>query len=78
MDEDDIDEELVVKDSNGTVLSDGDTVFIIKDLKVKGGGVLKQGTKIKNIRLSDGAEGVLGNTDTMKGLSIKAEYVKKG
>lgn len=78
MDEDEQEDELIVKDSNGTVLSDGDTVFIIKDLKVKGGGVLKQGTKIKNIRLSDGAEGVLGNTDTMKGLSIKAEYVKKG
>lgn len=78
MEEDEQEDELIVKDSNGTVLTDGDTVFIIKDLKVKGGGVLKQGTKIKNIRLSDGAEGVLGNTDTMKGLSIKAEYVKKG
>jgi protein PhnA len=78
MEEDEQEDERIVKDSNGTVLTDGDTVFIIKDLKVKGGGVLKQGTKIKNIRLSDGAEGVLGNTDTMKGLSIKAEYVKKG
>jgi protein PhnA len=78
MDEDEIEEDLVVRDSNGNVLADGDTVFIIKDIKVKGGGVLKQGTKIKNIRLTDGAEGVLGNSDTMKGLSIKAEYVKKG
>lgn len=78
MDDDELEEELEVKDSNGNILSEGDTVFIIKDIKVKGGGVLKQGTKIKNIRLTDGAEGVLGNTDTMKGLSIRAEYVKKG
>jgi protein PhnA len=72
------DEVLEVKDSNGNTLSEGDTVFIIKDIKVKGGGVLKQGTKIKNIRLTEGLEGVLGNTDTMKGLSVRAEYVKKG
>lgn len=78
MDDDELEEELEVKDSNGNILSEGDTVFIIKDIKVKGGGVLKQGTKIKNIRLTDGAEGVLGNSDTMKGLSIRAEYVKKG
>jgi protein PhnA len=78
MDEDEIEEEFEVRDSNGNILADGDTVFIIKDIKVKGGGVLKQGTKIKNIRLTDGAEGVLGNSDTMKGLSIRAEYVKKG
>lgn len=78
MDEDEVEEELEVKDSNGNVLTEGDTVFIIKDIKVKGGGVLKQGTKIKNIRLTDDAEGVLGNSDTMKGLSIKPEYVKKG
>jgi protein PhnA len=78
MDEDEIEEEFEVKDSNGNVLADGDTVFIIKDIKVKGGGVLKQGTKIKNIRLTEGVEGVLGNSDTMKGLSIRSEYVKKG
>jgi len=78
MDDSELEEGLEVKDANGNVLSEGDTVFIIKDIKVKGGGVLKQGTKIKNIRLTDGAEGVLGNSDTMKGLSIRAEYVKKG
>lgn len=71
------DEVLEIRDSNGTVLSDGYTILIIKDLKVKGGGILKQGTKIKNIRLTEGTEGVLGNTDTMKGLSIRAECVKK-
>jgi protein PhnA len=77
MDEDEQEEDFEVKDSNGTVLNNGDTVLIIKDLKVKGGGVLKRGTKMKNIRLTDDAEGVLGNTDTMKGLSIRPEYVKK-
>lgn len=77
MDDEEIEDELEVKDSNGNVLADGDTVFIIKDIKVKGGGVLKQGTKIKNIRLTEGQEGVLGNSDTMKGLSIRSEYVKK-
>lgn len=77
-DEEEIEDGLEVRDSNGNILQNGDTVFIIKDIKVKGGGVLKQGTKIKNIRLTDGAEGVLGNSDTMKGLSIRAEYVKKG
>jgi protein PhnA len=71
------DDDLEVRDSNGTLLQNGDTVLIIKDLKVKGGGVLKKGAKIKSIRLTDGAEGVLGNSDTMKGLSIRAEYVKK-
>lgn len=78
MDEEELEDELEVRDSNGNVLANGDTVLIIKDIKVKGGGVLKQGTKIKNIRLTEGSEGVLGNSDTMKGLSIKAEYVKKG
>lgn len=77
MDEDEIEDEFEVRDSNGNLLSNGDTVLIIKDLKVKGGGVLKRGTKIKNIRLTDDVECVLGNTDTIKGLSIKPEYVKK-
>lgn len=76
-DEQEMDDVFEIRDSNGTLLSDGDTVLIIKDLKVKGGGVLKRGTKIKNIRLTDDSEGVLGSTDTMKGLSIKPEYVKK-
>jgi len=70
-------DELEIYDSNGTLLTEGDTVLIIRDLKVKGGGTLKRGTKIKNIRLVESAEGVLGNADGMKGLSIRAEYVKK-
>ena len=70
-------DEVEVYDSNGTLLTEGDTVLITKDLKVKGGGTLKRGTKIKNIRLTDGAEGVLGNAEGMKGLSIRAEYTKK-
>ena len=75
--EEDEEDNFEVRDSNNNLLTDGDTVLIIKDLKVKGGGVLKQGTKIKNIRLIDDVEGILGNTDTMKGLSIRPEYVKK-
>ncbi len=48
------DEEIIVKDSNGTRLSDGDSVTIIKDLKVKGSSlILKRGTLVKNIRLTD-------------------------
>lgn len=77
MEEDEEEDNFEVRDSNNNVLKDGDSVLIIKDLKVKGGGVLKQGTKIKNIRLTDVVEGILGNTDTMKGLSIRPEYVKK-
>lgn len=77
MNEDEIEDVFEVRDSNGNTLTDGDTVLVIKDIKVKGGGVLKQGTKIKNIRLAEGTESVLGNSDTMKGLSIKPEYLKK-
>jgi protein PhnA len=71
------DEEFVVKDSNGNVLRNGDTVLIIKDLNVKGGSTLKRGTKVKDIRLSDDAEGVTGKIDGMKGIYIRPEFVKK-
>lgn len=72
------DGEDVVLDANGTVLSNGDTVLVIKDLKVKGSPIgFKKGTKIKNIRLTGGVEGISGNTDAIKGFTIRAEYVKK-
>lgn len=75
--EDDEQDEVVV-DANGTVLANGDTVLVIKDLKVKGSPVgFKKGTKIKNIRLTGGVEGISGNTDQIKGFTIRAEYVKK-
>ena len=67
-----------VRDSNGTVLSEGDSVTIIKDLKVKGSSVtLKRGTVIKNIRLGDGDEAVEGNSDKVKGLRLNPAFLKK-
>jgi len=67
-----------IKDSNGNVLSEGDTVQIIKDLKVKGAAAtLKRGTLIKNIRLGAGEEAVEGNSDQVKGLRLKQCFVKK-
>ncbi len=67
-----------VRDSNGTVLSEGDSVTIIKDLKVKGSNVtLKRGTVIKNIRLGDGDEAVEGNSDKVKGLRLNPAFLKK-
>ena len=65
----------VVRDSNGTPLADGDSVLVIKDLKVKGSSIpLKRGTLIKNIRLRDGDEEVEGNSDKIKGLMLKGIY----
>jgi protein PhnA len=67
-----------VKDCNGNILQNGDTVLVIKDLVVKGSPTgLKRGTKIKNIRLSDEQEGLTGKIDGMKGIYIKPEYVKR-
>ena len=70
---------LVVKDSNGQVLANGDTVVVIKDLKVKGSSIpLKQGTVIKNIRLVEGdAENIEGHSDKIKGLVLKTCFLKK-
>lgn len=67
-----------VKDCNGNILSQGDSVLVIKDLKVKGTSVtLKQGTKIKNIRLTDDEEEIACNTDKVKGLILKSCFLKK-
>jgi protein PhnA len=67
-----------VKDCYGNALSDGDSVMVIKDLKVKGTSVtLKQGTKIKNIRLTDDEDAIECNTDKVKGLVLKTEFLKK-
>ena len=72
-------EAVVVRDSNGNVLADGDTVTVIKDLKVKGSSIpLKQGTVIRNIRLvEDDAEHIEGNSDKIKGLVLKTCFLKK-
>ncbi|MEI6159693.1 MAG: alkylphosphonate utilization protein [Roseococcus sp.] len=72
------DDDVVVKDSNGARLLDGDSVQVIKDLKVKGSSVtLKRGTLIRNIRLN-GEEGqVECNAEKVKGLVLKSEFLKK-
>jgi protein PhnA len=71
--------EVVVRDVNGNVLNGGDTVVVIKDLKVKGSSIpLKQGTVIRNIRLVDGdAEHIEGSSDKIKGLVLKTCFLKK-
>ena len=67
-----------VKDSNGNTLKDGDSVHVIKDLKVKGAGeTLKRGTLIKNIRLTGNPGEIEGRTSTIKGLVLKTEFLKK-
>jgi protein PhnA len=69
---------MTVRDSNGTELHDGDTVTLIKDLKVKGTSVtLKRGTVIKAIRLTDDEDEIEGRNDKVKGLVLRTEFVKK-
>jgi len=68
----------VVKDAYGTVLKDGDSVTIIKDLKVKGASSsLKVGTRVKNIRLVDGDHNIDCKIDGFGQMSLKSEFVKK-
>lgn len=67
-----------VKDANGNVLQDGDTVSVIKDLKVKGSSlVVKVGTKVKNIRLVDGDHNIDCKIDGVGAMALKSEFVKK-
>ncbi|HYA72374.1 MAG TPA: alkylphosphonate utilization protein [Roseiarcus sp.] len=66
------------RDCNGAVLEEGDSVTLIKDLKVKGSSVtLKRGAMIRNIHLADDPEEIEGRTDKVKGLVLKACFVKK-
>jgi protein PhnA len=68
----------VVKDANGTVLNDGDSVTVIKDLKVKGSSlVVKVGTKVKNIRLVEGDHDIDCKIDGIGAMQLKSEFVKK-
>jgi len=68
----------VVKDANGNTLADGDTVSLIKDLKVKGTStVLKVGTKAKNIRLVDSDHNIDCKIDSVGPMKLKSEFVKK-
>ncbi|EMA6342302.1 zinc ribbon domain-containing protein YjdM [Bacillus cytotoxicus] len=68
----------VVKDANGNVLQDGDSVSVIKDLKVKGtSSVIKIGTKVKNIRLVDGDHDIDCKIDGFGAMKLKSQFVKK-
>lgn len=70
--------ETVVKDANGNVLQDGDTVTVIKDLKIKGSSaVVKVGTKVKNIRLVEGDHNIDCKIEGIGPMKLKSEFVKK-
>lgn len=72
------DDRRVIKDSVGHVLQDGDTVTVIKDLKVKGSSsVIKVGTKVKNIRLCEGDHDIDCKIDGIGAMKLKSEFVKK-
>src|SRR5699024_12401854 len=71
-------DELIVKDANGNLLADGDSVTIIKDLKVKGSSsTLKIGTKVKNIRLVEGDHNIDCKIDGFGPMKLKSEFEKK-
>ncbi len=71
-------EQRVYKDAFGNVLADGDSVTVIKDLKVKGSSlVVKVGTKVKNIRLVEGDHDIDCKIDGIGAMSLKSEFVKK-
>lgn len=68
----------IIKDSNGNTLQDGDTITVIKDLKIKGSSsVVKVGTKVKNIRLVDGDHDIDCKIDGIGAMKLKSEFVKK-
>lgn len=69
---------LVVRDANGNLLADGDSVVIVKDLKVKGAtSALKVGTRVKNIRLVEGDHNIDCRIDGFGAMQLKSEFVKK-
>ena len=71
-------QEPVIRDANGNVLQDGDTVTVIKDLKIKGtSSVVKVGTKVRNIRLVDGDHDIDCKIDGIGAMKLKSGFVKK-
>lgn len=71
-------DEPVIRDANGNELQDGDTVTVIKDLKVKGSSsVVKVGTKVKNIRLVEGDHDIDCKIDGIGAMKLKSQFVKK-
>lgn len=72
------DQAAVVRDAYGNVLQDGDSVTVIKDLKVKGtSSVVKVGTKVRNIRLVEGDHDIDCKIDGIGAMQLKSEFVKK-
>lgn len=72
------DDTATIKDANGNVLADGDTVTVIKDLKVKGSSsVVKVGTKVKGIRLVDGDHDIDCRIEGIGAMKLKSQFVKK-
>ena len=70
--------EKIIKDANGNILQDGDTVCVIKDLKVKGSSTsVKVGTKVKNIKLVDGDHDIDCRIDGFGSMKLKSQFVKK-
>ncbi|MBT4668581.1 MAG: alkylphosphonate utilization protein [Candidatus Ruthia sp.] len=73
-----VEQEEIVKDSNGNILKDGDTVTVIKDLKIKGtSNAVKVGTKVKNIRLVEGDHNIDCKIPGFGAMKLKSEFVKK-
>jgi protein PhnA len=71
-------DKIIAKDSNGNILEEGDSVTIIKDLKVKGSSTpLKMGTKVRNIRLVEGDHNIDCKIDGFGAMKLKSEFVKK-
>jgi protein PhnA len=71
-------EKKIIKDANGNILNNGDSVTITKDLKVKGSPTsIKKGTKVKNIRLTDGDHNIDCKIDGFGAMELKSEFVKK-
>jgi protein PhnA len=78
--QEDLPEDLSIRDSNGNVLTDGDAVTVIKELKIKGStSSVKVGTKVKNIRLVDGHDGhnIACKIDGIGAINLKSEFVRK-
>lgn len=73
-------EDTSIRDANGNVLADGDSVVVMKDLKIKGSSsVVKGGTKVRNIRLTDAGDGhnIACKIDGLGSINLKSEFVKK-
>lgn len=76
--EEEAEDQLIVKDANGNILKDGDTVIVLKNLPVKGAsGPVKAGTKVKKIRLTDGDHNIDCKIDGFGAMALKSEFVRK-